>query len=104
MGRKRTLKYVRNRPEADYLICTAVQLTQDKMTNQNPSFRSSCFKFATTLLIVVISAFLAGIVAGSLGGSREASGVGAVGAVMAVLWAHEHRKTRNRNKTTNPHR
>lgn len=96
---------VRFRPEPDYLIRTIVPLTKDnKMTNQHPSFRRSCFKFATTLLIVVISAFLVGFAVGSLGGSREASGAGAVGAVMAVLWFHKQGKTRHRDKTAKLHR
>jgi hypothetical protein len=67
---------------------------QDKMTNQKPSFRSSCFEFATTLLIVAISACVVGYVVGSLGGSREAAVSGGAGAMMASLWLQKQRKAR----------
>lgn len=70
------------------------------MTNQKPSFLSSCLEFATTLVIVAISAFVAGFVVGSLGGSREASGAGAAGAVVAALWLQKQRKARKAQRPT----
>jgi len=77
-----------------YPIGTVYRLREIEMTNQKPSFRSSCFEFATTLLIVAVSAYVAGFVVGSLGGSREASGAGVAGAVIASLWLRKPRKAR----------
>jgi hypothetical protein len=64
------------------------------MTNQKPSFRSSCFEFLATLSFVTISAFVAGYVVGSVGASRGAAIAGGVGAMMASLWVQKRRKAR----------
>ena len=73
-----------------------LELTEHEknMTNQKPSFRSACLEFARTLLIVAVSAFIAGYVIGSLGAPKEVGVAIAAAAAMASVWWQKERKAR----------